>query len=90
MFRQEMRVCIVEVGGSPRGTGFLVGPNAVLTNYHVVAEAIEQKLAGDRLTFLFDYRVLANGSLPAPAGRRPACPGPICLPIRSATAPPAG
>jgi hypothetical protein len=61
MFRQDMRVCVVEVGGSPRGTGFLVGPDAVLTNYHVVREAITQKLPGEKVTFLFDYRILANG-----------------------------
>jgi hypothetical protein len=68
MFRQDMRVCIVEVDQSPRGTGFLVGPDAVLTNFHVLQDALEvlndevrPKVAADRITFLFDFRVLATG-----------------------------
>jgi hypothetical protein len=62
MYRQDMRVCVVEVGGVPRGTGFLVGPDAVLTNYHVLAGEIAKREPGERISFLFDYRVLANGS----------------------------
>jgi hypothetical protein len=68
MFRHDMRICIVQVDQSPRGTGFLVGPDAVLTNFHVLKDEIEvlndevrPKVAADRITFLFDYRVLANG-----------------------------
>lgn len=35
------RVCLVEIGTEAPGTGFLVGPAAVLTNWHVVASALE-------------------------------------------------
>ena len=42
--RREVCVCRVEVpttSGASFGTGFLVGPDLVLTNHHVVAPAIE-------------------------------------------------
>ncbi|MGO7359991.1 serine protease [Rhizobium ruizarguesonis] len=32
----QRQVCLVEISGRAAGTGFLVGPNAVLTNWHVV------------------------------------------------------
>ena len=34
--RSQGPVCRVEIDGEPMGTGFLVGPSAVLTNHHVV------------------------------------------------------
>ena len=56
------QVCRVEIGGAATGTGFLVGPDAVLTNYHV----LEQVLAGNAppgdVAFRFDYKELANGA----------------------------
>jgi len=69
----EDRVCRVRVAGSTRiafGTGFLIGPRAVLTNYHVVAMAIEKdrrRAAGEPwaepagIDLLFDYKVFADG-----------------------------
>ncbi len=36
-------VCRVEIAGNPKGTGFLVGPDMVLTNYHVVEKALNGK-----------------------------------------------
>lgn len=41
---------------SIKGTGFLVGRHTVLTNYHVMQEAIEGKLDGARILCEFDYR----------------------------------
>ncbi|UIK19519.1 trypsin-like serine peptidase [Rhizobium leguminosarum] len=35
----QRQVCLVEISGRSAGTGFLVGPNAVLTNWHVVEGA---------------------------------------------------
>jgi hypothetical protein len=61
LFQTEARVCRIEVDGIPVGTGFLVGPDAVLTNYHVLATEIAVKATGDRITCLFDYRVLSGG-----------------------------
>ena len=43
--RIERQVCRVEIGGNAAGTGFLVGEDVVLTNFHVV----EGALAGGRL-----------------------------------------
>jgi V8-like Glu-specific endopeptidase len=57
----EGRVCRIEIPGlTARGTGFLVGPNLVLTNYHVV-EAIHKTATPDQLVCRFDYKVLGNG-----------------------------
>lgn len=63
----EPRVCQVEVfaGGSvSHGTGFLVGPDLVLTNHHVVESAFPHLLArtspGPDIRFRFDYKVLSG------------------------------
>ncbi len=57
----ERQVCRIEFNGNAAGTGFLVGPDAVLTNWHVVAAA---KTAGtmDRLACRFDYLRLENNT----------------------------
>lgn len=52
----QARTCRVEVGGHAAGTGFLVGPRAVLTNWHVV-----EKAKADALTCRFDYVALPAG-----------------------------
>lgn len=36
----ERQVCRIEISGGAAGTGFLVGPRAILTNWHVVEGAI--------------------------------------------------
>lgn len=56
----QARVCRVEIGGRALGTGFLVGPAAVLTNWHVVEKAAQAgTLATTRCRF--DYVHLADG-----------------------------
>lgn len=58
----ERQVCRVEADGQALGTGFLVGPAVVLTNWHVVEEARGLgKLA--ELACRFDYRRLSNNTL---------------------------
>jgi trypsin-like peptidase len=56
----ERRVCRVELEGNALGTGFLVGPDTVLTNWHVFEIA---KNAGKiaQLGCRFDYVRLPNG-----------------------------
>lgn len=69
------RVCRVEIrlgnGDFACGTGFLLGPDVVITNYHVIEPVIEHSergvarpsvkaLPGD-VVFRFDYRRLKNG-----------------------------
>ncbi len=59
----EGRICEVEIDGNAAGTGFLVGPDAVLTNYHVLATLLEGATAPGRVTCRFDYKVLSTGAL---------------------------
>jgi hypothetical protein len=62
MSQVEGRVCRVEIGGNAAGTGFLVGPDAVLTNYHVLEDILKGTSAAEKVTCRFDYKVLADGS----------------------------
>jgi hypothetical protein len=66
MFRErltaiESQVCRVETP-SEYGTGFLLGPDALITNHHVLVDVIEGKHAPEEVTFRFDYKILADGS----------------------------
>jgi hypothetical protein len=74
----EGRVCRIEVAtnaGTTFGTGFLVGPDLVLTNYHVVEPAVcgergEYTAGGQTATLKdivlrFDYRQRVDGSIAA-------------------------
>jgi len=49
----QRQVCIVEIAGRAAGTGFLVGPSAVLTNWHVVEGG--QVAAKAEIVCRFDY-----------------------------------
>jgi hypothetical protein len=60
--RVEGQVCRIEFDGNARGTGFLVGPDLVLTNYHVLEETIEGKRSAAQVVCRFDYKVLADGT----------------------------
>ena len=71
----QVRVCRLEIpaigGGTIYGTGFLVAPDMVMTNWHVVRCIIAEEdkdasYTGPRahaadLTCRFDYKLLANG-----------------------------
>jgi Effector-associated domain 5/Trypsin-like peptidase domain len=52
----ESVVCRVEIDGKPQGTAFLVGPDLVLTNHHVVATLVDKKDVSGLLQFRFDYK----------------------------------
>ena len=58
----EARVCRIEIGGNAAGTGFLVGPDAVLTNYHVLKPILDGTTPAAQVACRFDYKVLADGS----------------------------
>ncbi|MEZ4712296.1 MAG: trypsin-like peptidase domain-containing protein [Caldilineaceae bacterium] len=58
----ETRVCRVEIQGDAAGTGFLVGPRAVLTNYHVVKGIIDGNGAPADVQVRFDYKRLSDGT----------------------------
>lgn len=57
----EGRVCRVEVGNGKVGTGFLVGREAVLTNYHVLKDLLDGKALPGEVRCRFDFKKLANG-----------------------------
>ena len=59
----ESRVCRIDIDGRPKGTGFLVGPELVLTNFHVVEDIISGKKVSASVSCLFDYKVLADNKL---------------------------
>jgi hypothetical protein len=58
----ETQVCRVEVGGKFYGTGFLVGPGVVLTNYHVIAPVLKKLVQPENVILRFDYQQPANAA----------------------------
>ncbi len=63
----EWRVCRIDAGNDAAGTGFLVGPDLVLTNYHVVQSLIAPQLgAAAGWIARFDHKVGADGKTLAP------------------------
>lgn len=54
------RICLVRVDGQDTGTGFLVGPDLVLTAHHVLGEVIARNVAAADVRFVFDYRTSAG------------------------------
>jgi hypothetical protein len=58
----ESSVCRIELAGQPEGTGFLVGPSAVMTNYHVVEKVINGSLSPEDVRLRFDYKLLDDGT----------------------------
>jgi hypothetical protein len=68
--RAMRQVCQVEIGGEPRGTGFLIRDDLVMTAYHVIRpllDGADAPLPGSaaRLRFRFDYarRVGLDGNV---------------------------
>ncbi len=58
----ETRVCRIELpAATARGTGFLVGPNVVLTNYHVIEDLYQGTADPRQAAVRFDYKVLDDG-----------------------------
>jgi hypothetical protein len=55
-----MRICRIELD-EPVGTGFLIGPETILTNYHVVESVIESSFRPADVRVRFDYRRLRDG-----------------------------
>ena len=53
-----------------KGTGFLVGRRTVLTNFHVMQEAIQQSLDGSKLLFEFDFSGRTASIFASGGGRR--------------------
>jgi hypothetical protein len=61
MIERRRRICKVEISGGGSGTGVLVGPSTVLTNWHVVKDVLADG-GPQRIACRFDFRTLANGA----------------------------
>ncbi|MEW9612727.1 serine protease [Shinella sp. S4-D37] len=61
LMQVKNRVCRIEISGRATGTGFLVGPEAVLTNWHVVEKAHAAGTLGTSKC-RFDYVRLPDGT----------------------------
>ena len=62
----EAQVCRVEVPAGLQatvGTGFLVGPDLCLTNFHVVKPLIDQLADPGQVRLRFDYKRAADGTV---------------------------
>jgi len=62
MSRRELVVCRVEIPGNIYGTGFLVGPDLLMTNYHVLESVINKPTLVGEVIFRFDYKMAADGT----------------------------
>lgn len=60
----ERQVCQVRCGVE-HGTGFLVAPDLVLTNYHVVEKHLANGVPASKVQVRFDYREGPRGEAPA-------------------------
>ena len=61
MGEQEGRVCQIELAGQT-GTGFLIGPCAVMTNYHVLKPLLNGQAQPADVAVRFDFRWGADGT----------------------------
>jgi hypothetical protein len=58
----EGQVCRIEFNNNAQGTGFLIGPDVLLTNYHVLERPLKGQLPVEQVACRFDYKVLSDGS----------------------------
>ncbi len=58
----ENRVCRIRTANQV-GSGFLVGPDAVMTNYHVVREYIDGAADPTQIQLEFDFMMLSDGQI---------------------------
>ncbi|UJR84186.1 trypsin-like serine peptidase [Sandaracinus amylolyticus] len=59
MFEAEQRVCQIRFNGGAVGTGFLVGPDLVLTNWHVIDD---HRAYSRSIKLVFDYKLDEHGT----------------------------
>lgn len=60
----ETQICRIEIEveeGTIYGTGFLLGPSLVMTNYHVIAALLAKQAQPSDVILRFDYKRLADG-----------------------------
>lgn len=62
----EMQVCRIEIPTNNYqhfGTGFLIAPNVVMTNFHVIESVISEQVASSNVILRFDYKKLTDGKI---------------------------
>lgn len=63
----EAQVCRIEITKRNNfqsfGTGFLIAPNVVITNYHVIEPVISGKATPNNVILRFDYKKLPKGKV---------------------------
>lgn len=65
----EYQVCKIEipaVNGLISGTGFLVGPDLIISNHHVMEKVINGEVLPSQVRVRFDYKSLATGGVISP------------------------
>jgi hypothetical protein len=66
LFELEQQVCQIRVpigNNTVTGTGFLVGPDLVMTNYHVVEKVIKGPAGAGNIRVRFDYKTSQDGAV---------------------------
>jgi hypothetical protein len=58
----QSQICRIELPDNTSGTGFLIGPDVLMTNYHVVQPIAEGKVALGGVSVRFDYMRTADKS----------------------------
>jgi hypothetical protein len=61
--RVEDRVCRIDLQDQPVATGFPVGPDVVLTNYHVLEPVIDGRVPATAVALRFGYKQLADQTI---------------------------
>ncbi|MCP4003744.1 MAG: trypsin-like peptidase domain-containing protein [bacterium] len=64
MEAHERRVCRIEIDGEPRGTGFLVASDIIMTCQHVVAVVETGTVKPAKVVCRFDYRLQVDEPVP--------------------------
>ncbi len=62
--QQVCRITVAFGGTTAYGTGFLLAPDIVITNYHVVEQVITGKAPASSVSLLFDYHLRDDGVTP--------------------------
>ncbi|MCO5182941.1 MAG: serine protease [Anaerolineae bacterium] len=54
----EVQTCQIKIDGKAAGSGFLVGKQAIMTNYHVVKPVLDGSYQPNQIEVVFDYKVV--------------------------------
>lgn len=58
----SLALCRIEFpANTAQGSGFLLGPDVIISNYHVIASIVDHPSFKDDLTLRFDYKTDKNG-----------------------------